>query len=143
MIYIKNININDRDDLLRFVNDAGDSLKTFRYFSTRPLSVIENHITTVLLYENEEPVGYGHLDRDGESIWLGICVKYDKKGNGYGKQLMSKLIGDAKNNSVNLIKLSVDTENTNAIQLYHKFGFKKNSEIKQGVLLMTLNMSEL
>lgn len=144
VVSIKNITVENSDDLNLFLINAGDSLTTFRYFSSRPVSVLSNHLTTVLLYENGLPIGYGHLDKDGGTIWLGICIRQDKKNKGYGKLVMNKLISDAIENKVPIIKLSVDKGNVDAISLYDKFGFKNCNEIKPGVLLMTLNMpSEL
>jgi len=138
---VKNITVKDIDDLNLFLNKAGNSLDTFRYFSSRPFSVLSNHITTVLLYEDNFPIGYGHLDREGETIWLGICIMQDKKNRGYGKQLMIKLISDALENNITHIKLSVDEGNKGAIGLYQKFGFYSCNEIRPGVLLMKMNLS--
>jgi ribosomal protein S18 acetylase RimI-like enzyme len=138
VVSIRNITLENSKDLDRFLNNAGESLKTFRYFSSRPVSVLSNHLTTVLLYEDNDPIGYGHLDKDGETTWLGICIQHDKKNNGYGKQVMNKLIRDAIDKKIPFIKLTVDEVNSGAIKLYETFGFKSSGEIKPGVLLMTL-----
>ncbi len=141
VVSVKNITLGDKDHLNRFLNNAGESLNTFRYFSSRPVEVIANHVTTVLLYENDLPIGYGHLDKDGENTWLGICISQHKKNKGYGKLVMNKLISVAHDQKIPLIKLSVDTKNIEAVNLYEKFGFKNCNEIKPGVLLMTLDVS--
>ena len=78
--------------LQQFIDEAGSSLKSFRYFQKRPLEVIKNHACTFLLVDDGEPVAYGHLDvsdeatiashcGDGEQkpatekvIWLGVAV---------------------------------------------------------------------
>jgi hypothetical protein len=114
------ISASDVDCLLLFLNEIGDSAKSFRYYSKRKIpSALDNHITTLLLVNNGSPVAYGHLDREGDNVWLGICVKDSEVGRGYGnmmmKQLTSSYYGD--------IVLSVDKSNHAAISLYHKYGF--------------------
>ena len=74
---VKNIDINNLDLLQDFIDNMGSSNKTFRYFDKRGLSCISNHIVTVLFLEDkdEKPIAYGHLDKEGDNIWLGIAVK--------------------------------------------------------------------
>jgi ribosomal protein S18 acetylase RimI-like enzyme len=128
--------------LQRFIEEAGSSLKTFRYFQKRPLEVIQNHLCTFLLLEGEEPVAYGHLDVEDEAtvssacgsdekivpgkktIWLGVAVSEKHVGEGYGALMMKQLLDFAKENHLPEIKLSVDNSNTAAINLYQKLGFK-------------------
>jgi len=128
--------------LEQFIAAAGTSLKSFRYFQKRPLEVIKNHLCTFLLLDDGEPVAYGHLDVSEEAtisslcgseekiaptektIWLGIAVAEKYVGKGLGVMMMNQLISFAKQNKVKEIKLSVDNDNTPAIKLYEKLGFK-------------------
>ncbi len=130
MTFIK-INIEDAKLLEQFILLAGDSLQKFRYFNSRPLDCIQNHICTYILSENKIPVAYGHLDKEEGTIWLGIAVIANAKGKGYGKHMMQKLITSAKEQNIEMIKLSVDNDNLNAITLYKNFGFKLLEEKKQ------------
>ncbi|HTL83226.1 MAG TPA: GNAT family N-acetyltransferase [Bacteroidia bacterium] len=111
-----------------FIRRAGESLKTFRYFEKRPLSVIQFHLCTWLIVENEVPVAYGHLDKEDGVIWLGIAVADEARGKGLGKKMMQRLMDSAAAIGVQRIKLSVDHVNTAAIKLYEQFGFKLASK---------------
>ena len=110
--------------LQQFIDEAGTSLKSFRYFQNRPLEIIKNHLCSFLLLDEEEPVAYGHLDKEKETIWLGIAVSEKHIGIGLGVIMMNQLITFAKQNKVKEIKLSVDNDNISAIKLYEKLGFK-------------------
>ncbi len=119
------INKNNISILKRFLELAGDSLVNFRYFQSRPLNVIENHIVTyIILNDMNIPVCYGHLDKENDRVWLGIAVIAEQRGNGYGNLMMNELILMAKNLKLKEIHLSVDFNNNKAIKLYEKFGFK-------------------
>ena len=112
-------------DLLKdFLEEAGDSLTNFRYYETRDFDVVKNHVMSFLLYDCNLCVGYGHLDKEGDDIWLGICVKENYIGMGYGKIIMSQLT----NSHVGSILLSVDKVNKSAINLYKKYNFEVKSE---------------
>ncbi len=56
---------------------------------------------------------------------LGISVLCEYWNQGIGSQLLSAIINYAKVNSFKIIDLQVRTDNTSAIHLYEKFGFKK------------------
>jgi len=119
-IRIKNDNL---EPLRIFLNTAGKSLESFRYFKSRGLLSIRNHLATVLLERNGEYLAYGHLDKEDDDIWLGICVSEHKLGMGYGKQMMEYLISIAEDEGLERLVLSVDSINGPAINLYRKFGF--------------------
>ena len=126
--------------LQQFINEAGSSLTSFRYFQKRPLSVIQNHLCTFLLINDHKPVAYGHLDKEAETIWLGIAVSEAYKGKGLGLQMMNQLIGYAKQHNFKQIKLSVDNDNYSAVALYKKLGFVL-SEQKETFSFYILNFS--
>jgi ribosomal protein S18 acetylase RimI-like enzyme len=109
-------NISYLDD---FIKTIGSSSTSFRYYDSRDTSIIKNHIMTFVLHD-DGLVGYGHLDKEDNKVWLGICVKEGCHGRGYGKKIMKKLVdydGD--------IYLSVDAINARAIRLYQLFQFKE------------------
>ena len=99
---------------------------SFRYYTKRPYTVIENHIYTALYYVDQNCIGYGHLDKDGETVWLGIAVSQHGQGNGFGTKIMK----DLTYNYSSQITLSVDRDNVKAINLYQKFNFKTVDEFK-------------
>lgn len=122
------------ENLKKFFNENPNNQETFRYFKKRDFNVIENHTLTVLLYSENNIIGYGHLDKDGEKTWLGIMLCDNCIGNGIGNIIMDKLIEQKKDN----IFLSVDKNNIVAKKLYIKKGFVLSEE-KENYIIMKLN----
>lgn len=122
---LKDIIINENNASLIdvFLNKAGSALKTFRYFQKHPKSIIKNHLITYIITDNDAPVCYGHLDKENNTIWLGIAVAEGAQKKGLGTMMMEKLIDFAKEKNVQEISLSVDNDNPAAIKLYKRFGF--------------------
>ena len=110
--------------LERFVAALGTSAASFRYFLHRPVTVIANHLCTLLLLDDcGTPVGYGHLDPDGGRVWLGVALAEGATGHGYGKQLMYSLLTVAREKRLSEVYLAVDNDNLRARSLYEKCGF--------------------
>lgn len=109
--------------LKAFLEGAGNSLDSFRYFEKRGLAVIKNHLCTWLWLEQGQPVAYGHLDLEDGITWLGIAVQASHRGQGHGKRMMKLLLDSARGSGVQQLKLSVDNKNRTAIKLYEAFGF--------------------
>lgn len=124
MVSIVKINYPEIKLLEKFLEEAGDSLRTFRYFEKRPLSAIKDHFVTLLCLIDDKPVGYGHLDSDEATVWLGLAIIPKFKGRGLGKMLVDKLLSDARILGLQNIQLSVDNANAAAINLYKRFGFE-------------------
>jgi len=135
-LIVKKITISDLDILKNFIQSSGDSLKTFRYYEKRDFKIISNHILTTLLFFNNKPIAYGHLEKENDKIWLGIMVSESEKGKGFGKVIMSYLISYCKEHKFSNIFLTVDKNNLNAIYLYKKFDFKIVSEFSESSLIM-------
>ena len=98
----------------------------FRYFKTRNIiSVFPNHIHTIVVNntENNEIQGYGHLDKEGEKVWLGICVLENAQQKGIGKLIMDNLISTARSKNIAEIYLTVDIDNIIAYNVYLKYKF--------------------
>ncbi|MEY4307911.1 MAG: hypothetical protein RL422_114 [Bacteroidota bacterium] len=113
------------ENLNCFLANAGSSLITFRYFSTRDVGVIRNHIYTILLInDNSEPVAYGHLDPEDNKVWLGICVSEKFINQGLGSIIMASLTEKADSVFINELYLQVDIDNVSAVNLYKKFNFE-------------------
>lgn len=140
-IEIKHITLKDVSDLELFIDNAGNSLNSFRYFNNRDIKCINNHIVTTLLYKNDTPIAYGHLDKDGEKVWLGICVSEKHKKMGFGNLIMKELIMQANKLKIERINLTVDTNNSSAIKLYEKIGFSIVNKLKENVYLMVLTLN--
>lgn len=115
----------DIDQLRLFLNDAGNALSKFRYFRARPLSIIGNHIVTILYYQQNKPVGYGHLDLENDKVWFGVAVHDSMLGCGIGTSLANYLKKKANELNLEKIYLSVDKDNEPAIRLYQKLAFRQ------------------
>jgi ribosomal protein S18 acetylase RimI-like enzyme len=122
--------------LQEFLADAGSSLASFRYYSSRPFSVIKNHLVTIVMTENGKAIGYGHLDKDGDTVWLGIAVSEQSKGKGFGSRIMQYLVSAGEEFGLKQIHLTVDNDNATAIRLYERFGFVKDKMINDQSLKM-------
>lgn len=131
-------NDESRDLLSRFLQNAGGSLVNFRYFKTRSFDSIKNHLYTILLIDNVNPIGYGHLDLEDGNVWLGIAVAEGFQGKGLGKLILENLIYFSKESNLPLIKLSVDKVNNSAIALYKKYGFNVVKDLSESIYLMQL-----
>jgi len=107
-------------ELDEFIKSNINGVKTFRYYTKRPYTIIKNHIYTCLYYLDNICVGYGHLDSEDEKTWLGIIVSDNEVGKKIGDQIMDDLILNSKND----IHLSVDISNNSAVYLYKKKGFE-------------------
>lgn len=121
--------------LQRFLNAAGSSLVSFRYFANRSFDVLSDHLITVLFMIDDTPVGYGHLDKEENKVWLGICVAEGFGGLGIGKQIMSYLDEAAVKFKIDQVYLSVDRENLKAQNLYNKCGFRVTENYESGNLI--------
>ena len=96
---------------------------TFRYFNKRSVNVISNHLITLILTDDNLPVGYAHIDYDDNKYWFGICILENYQGKGYGKKLMEYIFNHEKIINIDNIYLTVDKINDIAISLYKKYNF--------------------
>lgn len=75
---------------------------------------------------NGDPGGYGQiLIIDGEYylVNFGVTTEYRKKG--YGEYFLSKIVDNCSSRGINRLNLCVDNDNTPAVNLYKKLGFKE------------------
>jgi ribosomal protein S18 acetylase RimI-like enzyme len=114
----------DTELLQQFLETAGDSLRSFRYFQKRSFSVLENHLYTVIGLVEDEPAAYGHLDQEVGITWLGIAVAERFRGQGLGRQMMQVLVDKGRELKLDTIRLAVDQDNPVAIRLYKHFSFR-------------------
>lgn len=112
---------------------------TFRYYCKRDISIIKNHILTILLIINEKIVGYAHIDHDENKSWFGICIIDEYQSKGYGRQLMNYVFNHEKIKNLE-VYLTVDLTNLYAIKLYINFGFKIVDETKTYYLMKYINI---
>lgn len=139
MLQLLLLNKDNRHFIKEFLETADQALHHFRYFKTRPLSVLDNHLATYLIKVGDQYVGYGHLDIEEDVVWLGIAISDDFQGMGLGKLMMEALIAAAKVKDLSAIQLAVDSDNKKAIALYHKMNFKTFKETEK-VTFMKLSI---
>ena len=107
-----------------FLTVLGDGAESFRYFAKRPVDVVLAHVLTVVMLDAQQsPVAYGHLDKEGADLWLGIAVAHKAQGAGLGKKMLHYLIDYARTEGETSITLTVDKHNTRAIRLYEANNF--------------------
>ncbi|MDM5246126.1 GNAT family N-acetyltransferase [Lysinibacillus sp. G4S2] len=84
----------------------------------------ENQMIGAVWYRlfDETNKSYGYIDCNTPEI--GIAVSKEVRGRGLGTSLMLKIIQQAKDDGYHTLSLSVDLENSSAINIYNKLGFK-------------------
>ena len=120
MTSIIEINNNNIHYLQNFISNECPA--TFRYFKTRNIDIIKNHVITIILLDDGLSIGYAHIDYDNK-YWLGICILENYKRKGFGTQMMEYLFNHQKVKNLQEVILSVDKINDKAIRLYKKFNF--------------------
>jgi RimJ/RimL family protein N-acetyltransferase len=130
----------NRNSVKKFLLNGGSSLQTFRYFEKRNPEIIQNHLVTSVLIKEKQVIGYGHLEREKDKIWLGIAIVESQLGKGYGLYLINFLIRSARKLQIDLLHLSVDKINFGAIKLYEKVGFFKVDELNENSILMKIEL---
>jgi GNAT superfamily N-acetyltransferase len=135
-LYFKNT---DKQHLQIFLSNCTNELETFRYFKKRKLDIIDSHLLSNLVFLDETPIAYFHLEKENDLIWFGICVSKQYQSYGIGSLILNNVISFAKLNNITNLHLTVDCENTMAVNLYIKYKFKIK-KIKDNVIHMILDL---
>jgi perosamine synthetase len=117
IIEINNSNKNILENFIKTISSP-----TFRYFNKRSVEIINNHLITLLIMDNDIPIGYAHIDSEDNKYWLGIYINDAYQNKGLGNKIIKYLINHYKID--NEIFLTVDNDNICAKKLYLKNGFK-------------------
>ena len=125
--------------LLDYFIENNELPNTFRYFNKRSSDVIKNHLITILLLENNLPIGYAHIDNDEDKYWFGICILEKYHGKGFGKQMIEYVMSNEKIKNIKNIYLTVDKINKVAIHLYIKNNFNIVEEKDNYYLMLNNN----
>lgn len=103
-------------------------------------------IFVALQKPSKQPIGYGHIKCDDDSIELGCVVKPEMWNQGYGTAIVQWLVGYSKGHlGIDSIWLEVHADNDAAIRLYKHCGFKvvddlDKSIIREGIAVPQLRM---
>jgi ribosomal protein S18 acetylase RimI-like enzyme len=93
------------------------------------------------------PSKYLHLYKQSELVatsraaftedWAGISrvrVREDKQGQGLGKKIMQSTLNEVKANGIEQLFLQVESENLNALAIYHSIGFSLHHYLNYSIL---------
>ncbi len=131
MFNIRGISPDDASALAEFFSSL--SPRTAYFFCWYPYKLEEyarkfctrKDITCFVATDGEKIVGYVWWEPNSSPLpILGICVRDAYQGNGIGKNLMRRIIEEAKEQGKQGLLLTVLGENKRAINLYRKFNFK-------------------
>lgn len=105
----------------------------FKWFEQKRL----NEMPVIVAEKDNEVIGFGTygIFRPWAayqfSVEHSIYIDKDSRGNGIGKQLMSKLIELAKEGGYHTMIAGVDGSNKGSFEFHEKFGFKEIGTFKQ------------
>jgi len=111
-------------------NSFTEKIKCLRYLYLRILLnkiiyiISKRYLLMVLLLNQGCIVGVCHISITGEVGKYGIVIDKKYRKHGLGRILSERTISLATNLGVKKITLIVDEDNTRAINLYKKLGFK-------------------
>ena len=153
MLIIRQATLNDLEILLEFEQLLIDYERNLtshikdgyiNYYDIE--SFIKKPDATVIVAEiNEEIIGSGYAlikcnktyKTPDKYVYLGFMyVKEEHRGKGVNKRIMNELIEWGKKSGHHIFKLDVYSNNSSAINAYHKAGFKVEE------LNMILNLKE-
>lgn len=112
----------------RVVRADSENLKDYLSISERECGEAGEEILNsdtragYLLYVGQEPVAVFDMDYGKDLFLCGVVVSEEKRGRGYGRQLVRAALNIAFEAGRELV-LDVDTENPPALWLYRKVGF--------------------
>ncbi len=110
----------------RFLAKLVKGAVQFRYFQKRPVSIIQNHLATAITLDpTGSPIAYGHLEKEGGKLWLGLAIADDQVNKGLGKSMLNFLVSNAATKGESAVRLAVDKDNFIAQGLYQSAGFTK------------------
>lgn len=121
----------------KFINVVNAGLPFFKFYEKRGYAHVLKIKAPFLYSTGDIFIGYGHLDDDTSTIWLGITIKPEYRGKGYGKAIIRDLIKEYLDYSTTKkLRLAVNKNNKKAIQLYYREGFILESIINQNCFMI-------
>ena len=120
--------VRNLDETRHFLRDTrvitmSETLQWFEEY--RPLWLI--------VYADDDKVAYVRLSHDtGETICIGCDVKPEMRRMGIASSVYKTLISEFYESGYRLVWLEVFDDNTNAITLYKKLGFKQTNQYLWG-----------
>lgn len=152
-ILIRSVKVSDAKDLCDYINTLSNE-ETYISFQRDVIkleeeikmvkdvvqNVSKNHTIFLLLFVNGVLSGVGdiHMSKRGaikHQGHLGITLKKEVRGKGFGKLLLTKVIAEARTHiqSLELILLTLFSENEIALNMYKKNGFVEYGFLPKGL----------
>ena len=129
MLNIQNMSL---DDFYRIENKLQEEFDRFWTPGVFLSELKKDDTRYVVLKEDEDIVGFAGIWITPDNIELNnIVVRKDRRGKGYSKLLLEKLLEISKEYDKENILLEVSEINEVAISLYEKYGFIKNGQRKK------------
>lgn len=129
MLNIQNMSL---DDFYRIENKLQEEFDRFWTPGVFLSELKKDDTRYVVLKEDEDIVGFAGIWITPDNIELNnIVVRKDRRGKGYSKLLLEKLLEISKEYDKENILLEVSEINEVAISLYEKYGFVKNGQRKK------------
>ena len=140
-IEIKKMNL--EESISNILTSDFDDFWSYDVFASELCS--ENSSYFVAIRENKIIGFAGFKVICDEAEIMNIVVRKSSRGTGIGSLLLEHLLFEAHSKALNTVNLEVDSNNSVAIKLYEKFGFRKVGFRKgyygntdAGAILMTL-----
>lgn len=123
-----------KDDLKRIFQLEEEAFKPMNYplFVLRQFYDISPDLFLVAVDELNEIKGYcfGGIDHDNKIGWVfALAVTKPEQKKKIGQLITIELLTAFKNKNINTIQLTTTPDNSAAINLYEKLGFKKVREV--------------
>lgn len=106
----------------------------------------ENHdVYSFAIYNDETPVGFMQLDEDLEKkamfLWR-VMITAEHQGNGFGTAAVEKIIALVRESGkYDYLELGCEPENTGAMHIYQKLGFRPTGEVEHDEAVMRLDFT--
>lgn len=113
------------EDLEEMKDTLYSDFDNFWSYNVLKQELVNQNTTYIIAKEISEVVGFAGISICLDEATLNnIVVKKSCRGKGIGGELLESLIELCSDMNMKLLTLEVNTQNTPAIKLYEKFGFK-------------------
>jgi ribosomal protein S18 acetylase RimI-like enzyme len=99
------------------------------------------HCTIKILHENDQFAGFIKYDSELKRI-QSLAIEKNFRNKGYGEKLLKHAIKDLHRKNIKSIKICTTTDNSSALHLYKKNGFKETDAL-YGCIYLEQNTSIL
>ena len=115
---------------------------------------IQGGFPVLVAVSEEEVVGYGVFgnfrfgEGYGHTVEHSVHVRFDKRGQGIGKQILSELINIARSEERHVMVAAFDSKTLGSLSLHESFGFFESARMpevakKNGQLLTLVLMQKI